>query len=387
MGFSDEERMQRWKVVLGVGGEDMPCDLPDSWKKREKLISYLYDREYGHGRNIRGQGGGGQGQPRSGERTGGSGESQLNVPDWINGVHELFPQRVIERLERDALDRYNIEELVTRPELLERAEPNITLMKAVLRTKHLMNEEVLKIAKSLVRKVVQELIEKLARTVSTPFVGARDRRRRSFMKIAKNFDPTETIRRNLKNYDPGLNKIVIQDPFFFSRIRRQVDRWQLIIVVDESGSMMDSVIYSAVSASIFWGIKALKTNLVIFDTEVVDLTNDCVDPVETLMKVQLGGGTDIAKAMRYAQTLIENPRRTIIVLVTDFYEGGNPADLLATTKQICEGGTTLLGLAALDDTANPTYDRELAQRMVNLGAHVGAMTPGELAAWVAEKVK
>ncbi len=382
--YTAEERMQRWKVVLGVGGEDLPCELPQSWQERENLVSYLYDREYGQGRNVRGQGGSGSGQ---GGREGGSGQSSLSVPDWINGVHTLFPQRVIERLEKDALDRYNIEELVTRPELLEKAEPNITLMKAVLRTKHLMDPQVLQLAKNLVKKVVQELVEKLARTISTPFAGSIDRRRRSFMKIAKNFSAPETIRRNLKNYDPEHKQIIIQDPYFFSRIRRQVDRWQMIIVVDESGSMMDSVIYSAVSASIFWGIKALKTHLIIFDTEVVDLTSECSDPVETLMKVQLGGGTDIAKAVRYAQTLIENPRRTILVLVTDFYEGGNPADLVQATKEICEGGTTFLGLAALDDRANPTYDKNLAQNMVNVGAQVGAMTPGELAAWVAEKVR
>ena len=384
-----EERMQRWKMVLGVGGEDLPASLPESWQQREQLVSFLYDREYGRGRNIRGAGGGsGQGQASpGGSRQGGSGESQLTVPDWINGIHELFPQRVIERLEKDALDRYNIEELVTRPEMLAKAEPNITLMKAVLRTKHLMDEEVLKLARNLVRKVVTELVEKLAREVQTPFTGAIDRRRRSFLKIAKNFSADETIRRNLKHYDPETGKIIIQDPFFYSRIKRQVDRWQIIIVVDQSGSMVDSVIHSAITASIFWGIKAIKTHLVVFDTEIVDLTSDCQDPVDTLMKVQLGGGTEIGKALRYAQTLIENPTRTIMLLVTDFYEGGPIQELFAVTKSICEGGTKLLGLAALDGNADPSYDRDTAQRMVNLGAEVGAMTPGELAAWVAEKVR
>ena len=232
-----------------------------------------------------------------------------------------------------------------------------------------------------------ELIEKLAREVQTPFTGSLDRRRRSFLKVAKNFSPDETIRRNLKHYDPDHKKIIIQDPFFFSRIKRQVDRWQLIIVVDQSGSMLDSVIHSAVTASIFWGIRAIKTHLVVFDTEIVDLTADCQDPVDTLMKVQLGGGTDIGKALRYAESLIENPRRTIILLITDFYEGGPINELFAVTKHICEGGSKLLGLAALDGTANPCYDQNTAQRMVNLGAEVGAMTPGELAAWVAEKVR
>lgn len=381
--FSKDERMKRWRMILGVGSEGLLPDLDEQWAQREQAVGFLYDREYGGRRNVR-RGGGGQ---RGGQRGAGNEASQMSVPDWINEVHQLFPKRVIERLERDALDRYQIEELVTRPELLEKAEPSTTLLKAVLRTKHLMNEEVLQMARNLVRKVVEDLMEKLAREVQQPFVGAINRRRRSFMKIAKNFDADETIRRNLKHYDPEQKAIVIQDPFFFSRVKRNVDRWQVIIVVDESGSMMDSVIHSAVTASIFWGIRAIKSHLVIFDTEVVDLTADCSDPVETLMRVQLGGGTDIAKAMRYAHTLIENPRRTIVLLVTDFYEGGSVQSLLQTTKEMCESGVTLLGLAALDDTANPCYDKELAQRMVNLGASVGAMTPGELAAWVAEKVR
>ena len=369
------QRAARWRVVLGVGAEGACREMSPEWAERERLVSFLYDREYGRGRNVCGDG-----------RHGGQEDSALDVPDWINGVHELFPQRVIERLERDALERYEIEEMVTRPELLATIEPNMTLMKAVLRTKHLMNAEVLALARNLVRKVVAQLMETLAREVRTPFVGSVDRQRRSFLKIAKNFNADQTIRRNLKHWDPSSKRLVIHEPFFYSRVRRQTDRWQLIILVDESGSMMDSVIHAAVMASIFWGLRALKTHLVIFDTHVVDLTHECVDPVETLMKVQLGGGTDIARAVRYAKTLIENPRRTIVLLITDFYEGGNPADLIQTTREIVEGGSTFLGLAALDSAAVPQYDRQLAGELVRVGAEVGAMTPGELAAWVADKV-
>ena len=170
-------------------------------------------------------------------------------------------------------------------------------------------------------------------------------------------------------------------------MRRQVDRWQLIILVDESGSMLDSVIYSAVTAAVFWGIKSLRTHLCLFDTSVVDVTAECTDPVETLMKVQLGGGTDIGQAMAYAASLVDNPRRTIVVLITDFFEGAPVQRLLTVTRQLVESGVTVLGLAALDDRAEPSYDRLLAERMVALGAHVGAMTPGELAEWVAGKVR
>jgi Mg-chelatase subunit ChlD len=219
------------------------------------------------------------------------------------------------------------------------------------------------------------------------FLGAANRKRRSFQKVAKNFDARATVRHNLKHFDTVSARLFIRTPHFFSRIRQQSDKWQVIIVVDESGSMVESVIHSAITASIFWGIKSLKTHLVIFDTNVVDLTADCQDPVETLMKVQLGGGTDIGQAMHYASTLVENPRRTIVVLITDFFEGAHPARLYDSTRKMVESGVTVLGLAALDSTAEPIYDKTVAQQMTNLGCHVGAMTPGELAEFVAKKVK
>jgi predicted metal-dependent peptidase len=309
------------------------------------------------------------------------------VPDWINAVHTLFPKKTIERLERDALERYQVEEMVTNPDLLKRARPSQTLLKAVLHTKHLMNQEVLALARDLVRKVVEELMEKLAAPVRSAFLGAIDRNRRTRLKVAKNFDARTTIHRNLKRFDPETKQLSIETPYFFSRIRRQADKWQVIILVDESGSMMDSVIHAAVTAAIFFGIKTLRTHLCIFDTQVVDVTDQCQDPVETLMKVQLGGGTDIGSALAYAAGLVDNPRRTIIVLITDFYEGAPLGRLLGVAKGLVESGVNLLGLAALDSRAEPNYDKSTAGKLVDLGAHVAAMTPGELAGWVAQKVR
>jgi Mg-chelatase subunit ChlD len=207
------------------------------------------------------------------------------------------------------------------------------------------------------------------------------------MRVAKNFDAPTTIRRNLQHFNIEQNKLFIRTPQFFSRIRHSSDKWQVIIVVDESGSMAQSVIHSAVMASIFFGVKALKTHLVLFDTNVVDVSADCVDPVETIMKVQLGGGTDIAKAMLYAESLIVNPRKAIVVLITDFIEGGSVQNLYAICRRIIEQGSYLIGLAALDAEAEPCYDRVTAGHIASLGAHVGAMTPGELAHFVAEKIK
>jgi Mg-chelatase subunit ChlD len=362
----------RWRLILGesasdsLGGGSQECQACDS------ALSWLYDREADLGdRGIR-------------TREGGSGGSSLAVVDWINTVHRLFPKETIERLEADAVGRYGIDELVTSPEVLKRVEPNPEMLRAVLRTKHLMNPEVLSMARKLVAEVVRQLMEKLKKEVRQSFCGPLDRRRRSHFKVARNFDFRSTLRQNLKYHDG--QRVLIRKPLFNSRTRVHTEKWQVILVVDQSGSMLDSVIHSAVTAACLWGVPGLQTHLVIFDTQVVDLTDQCTDPVETLMKVQLGGGTDIAGAVEYAAGLVKAPRRTIVVLITDFYEGGSAYALVSRVKKLHDSGTLVLGLAALDSEANPTYDRELAERLVEVGAQVGAMTPGELAGWIAEKV-
>jgi uncharacterized protein with von Willebrand factor type A (vWA) domain len=160
-----------------------------------------------------------------------------------------------------------------------------------------------------------------------------------------------------------------------------------VLLVDESGSMLSSVIHSAVTAACLWGLPGVRTHLCIFDTAVVDLTQQVTDPVEILMKVQLGGGTDIGQAVGYAAGLLESPRRSIVVIVSDFFEGASPDLLVARVQSLCQQGTTVLGLAALDEKASPSYDRDLARRLVHVGAHVGAMTPGQLVGWIADKVR
>ncbi len=382
---ASHRRVTRWRLVLGAEADDaLDTPLDSESQQRDEALDFLYRREYGVRRNVRAPGAGGGTRSPSG---GGLGESELTVPDWINRVQELFPQKTVERLERDALQRYQLEEMVTNPEVLRRAQPNPALLRAVLQTKHLMNQQVLAVARKLVEQVVRELLEKLARDVRQAFSGSIDRQRPSTHQVAKNFDPATTIRRNLANYDRERKQLVIKQPCFFSRVRRHCDRWQLIILVDQSGSMADSLIHAAVCAAIFHGMSSLKTHLCLFDTNVVDVTADCTDPVETLMRVQLGGGTDIGYALDYAASLIENPRRTIVVVISDFFEGGSQATMLSTARGMVESGAHLLGLAALDQECQPNYDHHLAAKLVELGAHVAAMTPDQLAEWVAEKIR
>jgi Mg-chelatase subunit ChlD len=257
----------------------------------------------------------------------------------------------------------------------------------VLRTKHLMKPEVLAMARKLVATVVRQLLDRLATEARVAFGGVRDRRRPSLRKLAKNLDMTRTLRASLGRYAPSEKKLYLDRPRFFSRTRPHAEAWQVVLVVDQSGSMLSSVIHSAVTAACLWGVPGLKTHLVAFDTQVVDLTRDVSDPVELLLGVQLGGGTDIARAMTYAASLVEAPRRAMVVLITDFYEGGSPNELVRIVRSLAEQGTKVLGLASLARDATPRYDRDVASALVEAGAHVGAMTPGELATWIAEKVR
>jgi len=369
--------LARWRLILGQSA-DGACrsagfSLSGQELAMDAAIDWLYGRDDEDGaRNIR--------------RHGGREGSRLTTPQWINDIHTLFPKETIERLERDAIERYAIEDIVTNPAVLAAAKPNETLLRAVLRTKHLMSPDILVIARKLVQEVVRQLMEKLSRDLAIAFSGVVDRRRHSPFKSASNLDFRRVLKDNLKHYDPDRRRLTVEKLRFFARNRRHMKTWQVILLVDQSGSMLDSVIHSAVTAACLWGLPGIRTHLVAFDTNVVDLTRDVDDPCELLMKVQLGGGTDIQAAVAYATTLIEQPERAIVVLISDFYEGASAAMLVQRVAQLTAQRTLVLGLAALDSNAQPNYDRDMARRLVRVGAEIGAMTPGQLAGWLAEKI-
>ncbi len=365
--------LQRWRLILGEAAETTLCGLDDNARQIDHALEWLYGRD--------------PERLQRGERSGGLGGSNLTTPEWINSIHTLFPQRVIERLESDAVLRYGIEDVVTNLDVLERMQPSESLLRAVLHTKHLMNPEVLAAARRIVHQVVEEIMARLAKEVRQAFSGVRDRRRRSFIPLARNFDFKSTLRANLQHWHPQHGKLYIESPRFNSRIKRHSEQWQLVLLVDQSGSMVDSVIHSAVMAACLWQLPGIRTHLVAFDTSVVDLTADVVDPVELLMKVQLGGGTNIASAVEYGRQLIEQLAKSVIILVSDFYEGGSSSLLTHQVKKCVQSGIKVLGLAALDSTATPCYDRDMAQALVNVGAQIAAMTPGELASWLAENLQ
>jgi uncharacterized protein with von Willebrand factor type A (vWA) domain len=368
--------LTRWRLVLGKYSQTrVPTALEGDDARMDVALERLYSRERS-GRGVR------QDQRL---QPGSLDPSQLNVPKWLEEVRELFPQAACERITHHALDRYGMTELVQDPKVLASLEPSTELLGAVLSLKGQVKGPVLNEVRRLIARVVEELKRKLEAEVKNAIAGQLNRFRHSQLKIARNFDARDTIRRNLKHWNPELKKLIVEQPRFFSRVKRHLP-WDVILCVDQSGSMTDSVIHSAVMAGILAGLPVVRVKLVIFDTSIVDLSEHAADPVEVLMSVQLGGGTDIGKALRYCEQLVTQPRRTVVVLITDFCEGADPRVLFATARRLREAGVRLLGLASLDDRANAMYDQAVAGKLASLGMEIAALTPLELAHWLADVI-
>lgn len=372
--MDEQEILNRWRLVLGKYSSEQISFSEGGvgLMGMEEVLDYLYSKEYGEEQELRE------------DRKGGSEGSRLTVPGWLHKMKKLFPKRTVEIMERHALEKYGMTELLTDPDVLRKLEPNKELLKTILELKHMMKGEVLTLAREIVKKVAEEITKKLEKEVRASFFGQINRNASSPVKSARNLDIKKTIRMNLKNYDKNSGEdgqLILKNVYFNSRMKKY-NQWRVIICVDESGSMLDSVIHSAIMAGIFSKLPMLDTKLVIFDTNVVDLSGYVEDPVETLMSVQLGGGTNIAGALSYCEGLIDFPFRTMVVLVTDLYEGGGYQRLYSISKGIIESGARLVVLTALDMDANPNYDRNAAAVLADMGAFVGAMTPEELAGWM-----
>lgn len=377
--MDDVEVRRRWRLVLGQDADEQVdrrtlATLCERDLAIDDVLGFLFDREYESDEGI------------YRERRGGTGASRLSVPAWLGRVRELFPKSTADFLARTALERYQIAEILADKETLESVEPNIDLLRSLLAVQGLVPDHLLSAVKRIIARVVDDLRRRLEIDVRRAFHGTPQRRSQSPLRVHKNFDVARTLRRNLRHYQREQRRLVIERAYFHSRRHHQTP-WDLILVVDQSGSMADSVIHAAVMAGIFHSLAMLRTHLLVFDTRVVDLSDIAGDPTEVLLRVQLGGGTDIAHAMAWADRLVVNPRRTMIVLVTDFFEGGDEGELVRLTARLNEGGTTLLGLAALDERAEPAYDLDLARKLATAGMHIGAMTPDRLAQWVAERAR
>jgi Mg-chelatase subunit ChlD len=377
----DTTTLARWRLVLGDTAEAYGISCSDRCEQEAgEIVDFLFEKEPESDT-------GKSGRRRRGSRTGGRGSGHsFTVPAWVDAVQRLFPRQAKEVMERELVRRRGLTELLEKPELLEKVEANVELVKTLLTHRDLLNPKTRVLARKIIEKVVQELKDKLKVQVEPAIVGALRRDRHSPRKVFRNLDLKTTLRRNLHNWDQERQKLLVDHTFFFAAERNRRP-WHVIIAVDQSGSMLDSAVFSAVMASIFYELPAMRTSLYLFDTEVADLTDLVGAPVDVLLKVQLGGGTDIAKAVRYGRQLVREPARTILVLISDFYEGGQQADLIREVQEMSEAGVRMIGLGALGYDARPDYNKSLARRLRKVGMDILVCTPERLADCIGQIIR
>ncbi|WP_282694431.1 VWA domain-containing protein [Streptomyces sp. CC208A] len=368
-----DERLRRWRLVLGGGaawgsplaeglGGGTGRALSGTDAAMDAALAALYD----HRDSGDGQGNGG--------RRGGLGGSAPSVARWLGDIRTYFPTSVVQVMQRDAIDRLGLTALLLEPETLEAVEPDVHLVGTLLSLNKALPETTRETARAVVRKVVADLEARLATRTRTTLTGALDRSARISRPRHRDIDWDRTLRANLKHYLPDHRTVVPERLIGHGRASRAV-RKEVVLCVDQSGSMAASVVYASVFGAVLASLKAVATRLVVFDTSVVDLTDELDDPVDVLFATRLGGGTDINRALAYCQSRITRPADTVVVLISDLYEGGIRDEMLKRVAAMKAAGVQFVALLALSDEGAPAYDREHAAALAALGVPAFACTP------------
>ena len=368
----DCRSLNRWRLILGSFSN---LEIDNEYSEIDETLNFLYDREYTQN--------GGYSLDNFNNSNSSKEKSALTVPKWISKVKKLFPKETVEIMQKQALEKYKVTEILTDENILKEIEPNIELLKNILTFKDMMSQNVKKLAYDIVKKTLEEIKNKMEVEIKKVFYGKKLPNSNTTNKIFKNLDIKKTIRYNLKNYDIK-NKTIFTDKLFFNQNIKKYNPYNIIILIDESGSMLDSVIYSSIMASIFANLPYLSIKLVIFDISVVDLSEHIKEPIDILFKVQLGGGTNIAQALEYAKKITFAPDKTIVLLISDLFDSNDYKLMYKNANNIIEAGSKLIVLTALDYNANSIYDKEAAKYFSKIGAKVGALTLSKLSKWISD---
>ncbi|MDR3065521.1 MAG: VWA domain-containing protein [Comamonas sp.] len=350
-------RLQRWRMVLGSPADASCGGVTGRLQEMDQALAALYEED-----------------SKLASRKGGRGNSSPSVSRWLGDIRKYFPSQVVQVMQRDAMERLNLRELLLQPEMLENVQPDVHLVADLISLGSVIPQNTKATARLVVCKVVDELMKRLEEPMRSAVAGALDRSQRNRRPRHAEIDWNRTIRANLRHWQPEYKTIVPETLIGYGRKARRPQR-EVILCIDQSGSMANSVVYSSIFGAVMASLPAVATKLVVFDTAVVDLTEKLDDPVDVLFGVQLGGGTDINGAVGYCQGLISEPRNSILVLISDLYEGGVESGLLRRANELVEAGVQFITLLALSDEGAPAYDAELAAKLAALGVPSFACTP------------
>ena len=357
------ERARRWRMVLGGPADEALGKAEGRDGQMDAAMAALYD-----------SGAPGEGESSGTKRSAGLGGSAPKVARWLGDIREYFPSTVVQVMQSDAIERLDLTRLLLEPEMLAAVEPDVHLVGTLLSLNRVMPAKTKEAARQVVRTVVEQLEKRITQKTRAAISGALNRASRINRPRHADIDWDRTIRANLRHYQADLRTVIPERLVGYGRRTTAVQR-DVVLCVDQSGSMASSVVYAGIFASVLASLRSLRTSLVVFDTAIVDLTEMLADPVEVLFGTQLGGGTDINRALVYAQSLITKPRDTILVLITDLYEGGSAQQMLRRVAALVANGVQVIVLLSLNDDGAPDYDRENAAALAALGVPAFACTP------------
>lgn len=370
MPVSEQERLRRWRLALGDAAQEAcaGAGLSAEDGRIDAALAALYDPDGPQG--LRG----------------GSGASSPRVARWLGDIRQYFPASVVQVMQKDAFERLELKAMLLQPEMLDAVQPDVHLVATLMALRGVIPAKTRETARQVVRKVVEELMRTLEAPLRSAVTGALNRAERNRRPRHAEIDWNRTIRANLRHWQADYGSIIPESLIGYGRKARRTQR-EVILCIDQSGSMASSVVYSSIFGAVMASLPAVKTHLVAFDTAVVDLTEDLKDPVDVLFGVQLGGGTDINRAVGYCQSLIRAPRDTLLILISDLYEGGVEKHLLQRAGELVQSGVQFIALLALSDQGAPSYDHQLAAKLAALGAPAFACSPDQFPGMMAAAIR
>ncbi|WP_216322253.1 VWA domain-containing protein [Deinococcus aestuarii] len=369
----EQERLRRWRLLLGgetakgESADGIGCELGEHDRRLDAALASLYDGAPFTLQTEKPQGG------RKSHRNVGFGKSAPAVAAWLGEVRDLFPQSAVQVMQGDAVERLNLKTMLLEPELMEHLQPDVHMAATLISLKDAMPDQAKALARQVVARVVEDLQARLAEPLRSAVTGSLNRSQRNLRPRQNEVDWGRTLLKNLRTYDPERRSVIPERLVGYGRARRQLKA--VTLCVDQSGSMASSVVYAGIFGAVLASLPALKTNVVVYDTTVVDLTDHLADPVDVLFGVQLGGGNDTPLALRYCRGLLTNPEEHTFVLISDLYEGSGSAEMIRRLNEFRELGARVIVLLALDDDGRPSYDHDNAARLAALGIPVFACTP------------
>ena len=369
----DERLNTRWRLVLGkFANKNLSQNsLNDIQQQQDQVLEQLYKKQL---------------ESRGLKTSGTLDDSKLQVINWLDKSDKLFPKSVNDKIQAHAVHEFGLKQVLKDKDALSKLTPNMALLKQLLSIRAELSDELLLEVRRIIQSVVDELLLKLKPMFKQKLQGRLNRHQSSPQPVMANLDWHKTIRKNLKHYDIETRQLMVQRVYFSARNQKFIP-WRVILCIDQSGSMMDSVIYSAVIAGILAGLPTVDLKLVLFDTNVVDLSDKADDPVEVLMTSQMCGGTHIKKAWQYCQQLADQPSRTVVATVSDFEEGASPTALINQAKDMLESGIKMLGITAMTADAVPFYDSNATARLSKAGMDIASLSPDVFADWLARAME